>query len=70
MERTRHGRQRPLLYTDDPEAKLRELMQFRMPLYESLANITVSTDGRQVRAVTDEIMKRLKESAVCGINPT
>ena len=70
LERTRHGRHRPLLYTDDPEAKLRELVQFRMPLYESLANITVSTDGRQVRAVTDEIMERLKESAVCGINPT
>ena len=26
LERTRHGRQRPLLYTADPEAKLRELM--------------------------------------------
>jgi shikimate kinase len=70
LERTRHGRQRPLLYTDDPEAKLRELMQFRMPLYESLANITVSTDSRQVRAVTDEILERLKESAVCGTDPS
>ena len=27
LERTRHGRQRPLLYTADPEAKLRELME-------------------------------------------
>src|SRR5688500_1703693 len=25
LERTRHGRQRPLLYTDDPEGKLRQL---------------------------------------------
>src|SRR5215510_12108339 len=37
LERTRHGRQRPLLYTDDPEAKLRELMTMRAPLYESIA---------------------------------
>jgi shikimate kinase len=66
LERTRHGRQRPLLYTDDPEAKLRELMNFRMPLYESLADITVTTDARQVRAVTDEIVERLKEAAPCG----
>lgn len=66
LERTRHGRQRPLLYTDDPEAKLRELMQLRMPIYESLAEITVSTDGRQVRAVTDEIIEKLKETAGCG----
>ena len=66
LERTRHGRQRPLLYTDDPEAKLRELMQMRMPIYESLADITVSTDGRQVRAVTDEIIEKLKETVGCG----
>jgi shikimate kinase len=65
LERTRHGRQRPLLYTDDPEATLRELMLLRMPLYESLAEITVSTDGRQVRAVTDEIIEKLKELVGC-----
>jgi shikimate kinase len=63
LERTRHGRQRPLLYTENPEAKLRELMQIRLPLYESIAELTVITDGRQVRAVTDEIVQRLKEAA-------
>jgi shikimate kinase len=63
LERTRHGRQRPLLYTENPEAKLRELMQLRLPLYESIAEFTVITDGRQVRAVTDEIVQRLKEAA-------
>lgn len=66
LERTRHGRQRPLLYTDDPEAKLRELMQMRLPIYESLADITVATDGRQVRAVTDEIIEKLKETVGCS----
>src|SRR5262245_1200506 len=62
LERTRHGRQRPLLYTDDPEAKLRELMDARAPLYESIAVVTVTTDGRHVRAVADEIVQRLKEA--------
>jgi shikimate kinase len=61
LERTRHGRQRPLLYTDDPEKRLRELMQHRAPLYESIANVTVATDGRHVRAVAEEIVQRLKE---------
>ena len=60
LERTRHGRQRPLLYTDDPESRLRELMAERLPLYESIAEIVVATDGRQVRAVADEIAQRLK----------
>ena len=61
LERTRHGRQRPLLYTDDPERKLRELMNLRAPLYESIAAVVVSTDGRQVRAVAEEIVQRLQE---------
>jgi len=60
LERTRHGRQRPLLFTDDPEQRLRELMAHRAPLYESIAAITVATDGRHVRAVADEIIERLK----------
>jgi shikimate kinase len=63
LERTRHGRQRPLLYTDDPELKLRELMSQRAPLYESIAAVVVSTDGRQVRAVAEEVMQRLQELA-------
>ena len=61
LERTRHGRQRPLLYTEDPERKLRELLTFRAPLYESIAAVVVCTDGRQVRAVADEVMQRLQE---------
>jgi shikimate kinase len=62
LERTRHGRHRPLLYTEDPEARLRALMEHRSPLYESIASMIVPTDGRQVRAVTDEIVQQLNES--------
>jgi shikimate kinase len=61
LDRTRHGRHRPLLYTADPEARLRELMSIRAPLYESIAALTVHTDGRQVRAVAEEILTRLNE---------
>lgn len=63
LERTRHGRQRPLLNRGDPAAKLQELMDFRAPMYESLADLIVSTDGRQVRAVAEDIVKRLEERA-------
>lgn len=61
LERTRHGRQRPLLFTEDPEARLRQLMMVRAPLYESIAAVTVDTDGRQVRAVADHIVHLLQE---------
>jgi shikimate kinase len=50
-----------LLYTDDPEAKLRELMELRAPLYESIADFVVDTDGRHVRTVAEEIAARLKD---------
>ncbi|MDY0067609.1 MAG: shikimate kinase AroK [Steroidobacteraceae bacterium] len=61
LERTKHGRHRPLLRTADPESKLRELMAHREPLYQSIAAVTVSTDGRNVRAVADEIVLRLRQ---------
>jgi shikimate kinase len=61
LERTRHGRQRPLLFTENPELKLRDLMSLRAPLYESIAAVVVPTDGRQVRAVAEEVVQRLQE---------
>ena len=60
LERTKHGRQRPLLYTADPETRLRELMEVRAPLYESIASVTVATDGRHVRIVADDILAQLR----------
>jgi shikimate kinase len=61
LERTRHSQRRPLLNIADPEARLNELMAQRSPLYESIAAMVVSTDGRQVRAVAEEIVERLNE---------
>jgi shikimate kinase len=49
-----------LLYTADPEARLRELMEVRAPLYESIASVVVATDGRHVRIVADDILERLQ----------
>jgi shikimate kinase len=63
LERTRHGRHRPLLNDTDPEEKLRELMQRRAALYAEIADITVSTDGRRVQLVADEIHQELLRAA-------
>lgn len=60
LERTRHSKQRPLLNTDDPESKLQALMAAREPLYQSIADITVNTDGQRVAAVCDKILSELK----------
>ena len=44
--RTRHDRNRPLLQTGDPHAKLTELHDHRDPLYQQVADIVVQS-GRQ-----------------------
>jgi shikimate kinase len=59
LSRTRKGRDRPLLDSDDPRAVLEALMAAREPLYREIADLTVETDGRKVRAVANEILDRL-----------
>jgi shikimate kinase len=62
LERTRHARHRPLLNDTDPEEKLKELMLRRAALYAEVANITVSTDGRRVQLVAEEIQQELRRA--------
>ena len=59
LARTRKGRERPLLANSDPRAVLEALMATREPLYREVADLTVETDGRKVRAVANEILDRL-----------
>ena len=62
LERTRHARHRPLLNDTDPEQKLQELMQRRAVLYAEIADFTVSTDGRRVQLVAEEIHNALRRA--------
>jgi len=60
-ERTRHSRDRPLLFTRDPAGKLGELFAERDPLYRGIADLVVETDKRRVKCVVDEICLRLEQ---------
>ncbi len=62
IERTRHARHRPLLHDTDPEEKLKELMSRRAALYAEIADLTVSTDGRRVQVVAEEIHQELRQT--------
>ncbi len=66
LVRTGRSRNRPLLFTEDPRRRLTELMEIRAPLYRSIAEITVVTDGRKVKSVADEIATRLGHVATEG----
>ncbi|MEO7101500.1 MAG: shikimate kinase [Luteolibacter sp.] len=45
LERTGRSRDRPLLHTDDPAARIEALMEIRRPLYQESAHLKVETAG-------------------------
>lgn len=59
VQRTKRGRERPLLENTDPRATLKELLDWRDPLYREIADIVVATDGRKVTAVANEIIEQV-----------
>lgn len=59
VQRTKKGRERPLLKNADPRATLKELLDWRDPLYREIADIVVATDGRKVKAVANEIIEQV-----------
>jgi len=59
LKRTRRDRNRPLLQTGDPRAKLEELMAIRDPLYREIADRIIETDGKRVRDVVRQIIQAL-----------
>jgi shikimate kinase len=71
LERTRHARHRPLLVDTDPKEKLAELMRHRASLYAEIADLTISTDGRRVQVVAEEIHRELQRArgAQASYNP-
>ena len=59
LARTQKGRERPMLANGDSRKILEDLMAVRDPLYREIADLTVETDGRKVKAVASEILERL-----------
>ena len=59
LDRTKRGRNRPLLDSDNKAQVLEELMTTRDPLYREIADLTVDTDGRSVQTVAREIHESL-----------
>ena len=59
VARTQRGRERPMLANGDSRQILEDLMEFRDPLYREIADLTVETDGRRVKAVANEILEKL-----------
>jgi len=60
-ERVRHDRNRPLLATADPLARLRALYAERDPLYRSIADVVIDTGKQGVAALARDLLGKLGE---------
>jgi len=58
-ERTRHDKNRPLLRTPDPLARLKELFEERDALYREVADIIVDTGDQSLASLAHKLEQRL-----------
>jgi shikimate kinase len=61
VERTSRDRNRPLLQTEDPGARITQLLEEREPLYRQVADAVVATGRRSARYVVKEIQRKLEQ---------
>ncbi len=55
LARTAKDKKRPLLQVDDPKSRIESLLQERDPLYRSIADVVLETDGKSSRWVVQKI---------------
>ena len=67
--RTRHDRNRPLLRTPDPHARLCELHAQRDPLYRQVADITMETGSQSLKTLVAKLEQRLERFQHCTPSP-
>ena len=61
-ERVRHDRNRPLLATPDPRARLAALYAERDPLYREVADVVIDTGRQSAQRLARQLLSRLEES--------
>ena len=59
LQRTSHDKNRPLLQTADPRAKLEELLEQRDPLYREIADLVIDTGRPNVQSMVQTILDQL-----------
>lgn len=67
--RTRHDRNRPLLQTADPYARLTELHAMRDPLYRETAHLVMETGTQSLKSLVTKLELRL-QSMLTPARPT
>lgn len=60
LERTGKDKNRPLLQTENPLAKIKELIKIREPLYRETAHLIIDTSRKSPRSVSTDITHQLE----------
>lgn len=64
--RLRNDQQRPMLQVADPQARLRQLLAERDPLYREAAHFIIETGRPTVQALTGMILAQLELAGIVG----
>lgn len=67
VERTSKNRDRPLLHTEDPVARIRSLMEIRDPLYAETAHLKVETAGLDSHELATGILESARYFFACHL---
>jgi shikimate kinase len=62
--RTRRDKNRPLLQTDDPRAKLESLYELRDPLYRECAHFVIETGRPTVNGLVNMVLMQLEMAGI------
>ena len=59
FNRTRHDKNRPLLQTDDPQARMAAIFEQRDPLYREVAHIVIETGSPSLPSLVNRLEAQL-----------
>ena len=65
LRRTQKSTKRPLLNTENRREKLEQLAETRNPLYQSIAEITITSNQQKPQLVVNEIMQLITKDKLC-----
>ena len=68
LERTRKDTQRPLLQTENPRKRIRQLLEQREPLYSSCADFKINTENLVSKVVVKKILAKYESVTLCKNN--
>ena len=63
-ERVKHDTKRPLLQCENLRERIEELLKERDPIYESVADIVICVDGKNMQEVVQEIVEVVRNENI------